>query len=1371
MSDVTPSLPSADRNLLFGLLALQLEFIRHDALVDGMKAWVLNKARPLGLILVEQQALRPDQCAALDVLVAVQLEGHQNDPHKSLAAIGVPAPLRDELRSLPDSELQASLAHVPSELPSTVACTPSMVADMAPADGAVGPRYQVLRPHARGGLGEVFVALDQELHREVALKEIDAKHADDPHSRGRFVREAEITGGLEHPGVVPVYGLGRHADGRPFYAMRSIRGETLRDAIARFHAAPGHSLSHSDLAFRQLLGRFVAVCNAVAYAHSRGVIHRDLKPSNIMLGEYGETLVVDWGLAKVVGRDVVEDGDGPAEPVLVPVLGEGSSGTRTGAALGTPAYMSPEQAAGRVDQLGPVSDVYSLGATLYCLLTGRPPVEGEDVAELLARAQRGDWQPPRHVEPAVPPALDAVCRNALAREPDGRYASALELAGDVERWLAGEPVSAWREPWAVRGRRWLAKHRTLVTAAAAVIVVALLGSTLGMVLLATAAENEAQARKKAEDKEKEASTRGEELRRTLYIAQMNMVQREYEATNLPRVRELLETHPSWPADAQALRGFEWYYWDRLAHRELLTLQGLTFWSTSVAFSPDGRRIASGENGTVRVWDAGTGQEKLALKGHSNVVHAVAFSPDGRRIASAGQDQSVRLWDAAGGQEIRIFKGHTSWVNAVAFSPDGTRLASGSRDNTVRIWDAGTGQKIHILRGHTGPVMGVAFSPDGRRLASGSVDGTIKGWDAAGGQETLTFQGSRDAVTGVAFCPDGRRLAASSADHTVRVWEVGSGEETMTLEGHGDVVTGIAFSPDGRRLASSGGDGTVRVWDAASGQETHNFKGHGNWVTSVAFSPDGRRLASGGHDNTVKVWDVTGGPEVLTLRGHTGGVWGMIDGGKPMLVPVDGTSNGGGGRVWGVAFSPDGRRLASAGLDHTVRVWDAGSGRELVTIKGHTLPVICVAFSPDGRRLASGGNDNTVRVWDAASGQQILMLRGHTSPVNGIAFSPDGGRIASGSGDRTVRVWDAAGGQDPLVLTGHNDVVSSVSFSPDGRRIASGGRDSAVKLWDAASGRETLTFTGPTDAIMGVAFSPDGGRLASASMDATGRVWDTADGREILTLKGHTGGITGVTFSPDGRRLATGGQDNTVRVWDAASGQETLALKGHTAAVSSVVFSPDGTRIASGSDDDTVKVWESRTVSPEDLGRREIVSLVRELFDRLALRSEVLLHLRTDPMLDAATRAAAVQVADSVPEDPEQLKNAAWLVIRGRAGDHGAYALAVRQAEAAVQTAPGNGRYLTTLGAAEYRGGDYAKALETLGRSEQLNAPAASTHAANLAFLAMAHQQLGQGEQAQALLAQLRDLMKRSRWGQDAEAQAFLREAEQLIGGKPADDRK
>src|SRR5262249_40481777 len=345
-----------------------------------------------------------------------------------------------------------------------------------------GSRFRVLRPHGRGGLGEVFVAHDRELHREVALKEIQERHADNPDSRARFLLEGEITGRLEHPNIVPVYSLGTYADGRPFYAMRFIQGDDLQDAIRRFHRpeADGGDLRQRNLALRQLLGRFVDVCNAIAYAHSRGVLHRDLKPGNILLGKYGETLVVDWGLAKALGK---AEGSQSIEAPVAPISGSGSTPTQMGTAIGTPAYMSPEQAAGRLDQLGPRSDVYSLGATLYHLLTGRAPFAEKDVGAVLRKVQQGDFPSPRQVQGEVPAALEAVCLKAMALKSADRYASAKELADEVERWLADEPVRAYRESLRLRLARWRRRHPALVTGTAALVFTALLGLVIGALLL------------------------------------------------------------------------------------------------------------------------------------------------------------------------------------------------------------------------------------------------------------------------------------------------------------------------------------------------------------------------------------------------------------------------------------------------------------------------------------------------------------------------------------------------------------------------------------------------------------------------------------------------------------------------------------------------------------------------------------------------------------------------------------------------------------------------------------------------------------------------------------------------------------------------
>jgi WD40 repeat protein len=1325
-----PTPPAADRNLLFGVLALQMDFVSRDQLVAAMHAWVLDKAKPLGHILVDQLALSPARRALLEPLVEEHIGQHGHDPERSLAALSLAPPLRRELDKLADRDVGASLALVPDDPGRTAAYNP-------PGDGSA--RYQVLRPHARGGLGEVFIALDGELQREVALKEIGREQADDPDSRGRFVQEAEITGKLEHPGVVPVYGLGAHADGRPFYAMRFVRGQTLKEAIARFHGASAAGDRSTELGLRGLLGRFVAVCNTIAYAHSRGVLHRDLKPSNILLGPYGETLVVDWGLAKTLGS-----GSGlaeRAEPTLLPQLAEGAAATQAGAALGTPAYMSPEQASGRLDQLGPASDVYGLGATLYSMLTGRPPIEAKDTAEVLRKAQRGESLPPRQVKSDVPAALDAVCRKAMAPRPEQRYGSALELAADVEQWLADEPVSAYRDPWAARARRWGRRHRALVTAALAVLAVSVAGLAAGLVLLAGAAEEQAKARRFAEIKEDEAKTRAEETRRVLYLAEMNLAQRECEAGNFDHVRELLGQYGSWPPGAEDLRGFEWHYLNRLAHRAVLALKGHKGMILGMAFSPDGHRLATTDVGVVRVWDAAGGREVLTLKGHRGLVQGVAWSPDGRRLASAGD--TVRLWDATSGREVLTLKGHAHGVLGVAWSPDGRRLASSGSDGTLRVWDAASGRELLTLKAHRGQVRGVAFSPHGRRLASAGLDGAVRLWDAASGREVFTLKGHADSVRAVTWSPRGRRLASAGADGTVRVWDAASGREVLTLRGHAGTVYSVAYSPDGRRLASAVADGTIRLWEAVSGREVLTLKGHAGLVLSVAFSPDGRRLATAGLDGAVRLWDAASSLEALTLR----------------LQP---------GTVPAVAWSPD-DRLATTD-EGVVRVWDAASGRELLTLKGYLA-----AWGPDGRCLASAGPDGRVRVWDAASGRELLTLQRHGG-INqswwGMGYSPDGRRLAGVDGDGTVWLWDAASGRQVLAFKAHAGQVYGLAYSPDGRRLAGAGGDGSVRLWDAASGRQVLALRGHTGPVVSVAFSPDGRRLASAGGDGSVRLWDAASGREVLTLKGHAHGVQGVAWSPDGRRLASAGIDGSVRLWDAASGREVLALRHPTARegprgeFTSVAFSADGRRLASAGNDGTVEVWET-FVSAPDMRRREIVALVHDRFDQLLLRWEVLASLRKDTFLNATDRALAIQVAQTraYKASPSQLNQAAWEVVKAPGRDREAYALAARQAQAAVQAAPGDGYILNTLGVAHYRLGEFAKAVETLKQSEKLNTTKDGPAPMDLAFLAMAQHRLGQQEPARITLRRLREAMKQPGWINDAESQGFLREAEELLRAK------
>ena len=462
---------STDRNLLFGILALQMDFIRPDQLIRAMSDWILDKTRPIGQILAEQGSLPSTRETLIHDLVDEHLHVHEGDVRKSLSAVTIPLSVRRQLLELTDADARDTLSFASDE--------PSQAAprnrEAQPRDV---PRYAIIRSHARGGIGEIFVARDSELKREVALKEIKPERANDFSSRARFLLEAEITAGLEHPGVVPIYGLGTHPDGRPYYAMRFIRGDSLLQAIRRFHEdeSADRNREERSLALRGLLRRFVDVCNAIAYAHSRGILHRDLKPGNVMLGKYGETLVVDWGLAKALGQVDVDHEVDTAGP-LVPESRGSATPTAAGAMMGTHGYMAPEQAAGRIDEVGATSDIYSLGATLYHLLVGRPSLRSTVKLEDLRRVQEGDVPPPHTVNPSVPRALEAVCLKAMALQPADRYQTALELADDVEHWLADEPVAAYRDPWIVRTARWSRRHRTAVAGAAAFLITAVVALT------------------------------------------------------------------------------------------------------------------------------------------------------------------------------------------------------------------------------------------------------------------------------------------------------------------------------------------------------------------------------------------------------------------------------------------------------------------------------------------------------------------------------------------------------------------------------------------------------------------------------------------------------------------------------------------------------------------------------------------------------------------------------------------------------------------------------------------------------------------------------------------------------------------------------
>jgi WD40 repeat protein len=1170
------------------------------------------------------------------------------------------------------------------------------------------PGYELLDELGRGGMGVVYKARHIALNRLVALKMILAGgHASDE-ELVRFHAEAEAVARLQHPNVVQIHEVGEH-DGRPFFSLEFVDGGNL-----------ARQLDGKPQPARRAAELIQALARAMHAAHQRGIVHRDLKPANILLTADGTPKITDFGLAKQLDSQ--------------------KGLTQSGAILGTPSYMAPEQADGKRRDVGPATDVYALGAILYEMLTGRPPFLAETPLDTLVQVVGREPVPPSQLQAKVPRDLETICLKCLQKEPRKRYASAEELADDLGRFLTGEPIRARPVGAVERLGRWC--RRNPVVAGLILTAVFLLLAGTGMssffAVLATAEKRYAdKAAAEAAHNAWQAEAEARAARRSLYIADMNLAQRAWEDAQVGLALQLLQNHVP-RAGQEDLRGFEWYHLQHLCHPELRTLRGGTGRFMNVAFHPGGRWLASaGQDGVVRIWEVSTGNEIRALKGHKGEIAGLAFNRDGSLLASAGgEDKSVRVWNPVTGQEFLTLTGHEKSVYAVVFSPDGQRVASASEDTTVRLWDSHSGREVAILRGHTDEVWGVAFSPEGRRLASASLDGSVRLWDVGAGRDIRTVtRRTYDGFRGVAFAPDGRTLAAAGLDHDVYVWDAEDGREIVILKGHTMPVYGLTFSPDGRRLASTSEDRTVRVWDVRGGPSTFIFRGHGEPVYNVAFSPDGLLAASAGEDETVKVWQPRGSRDVVTVAGIRSGR---------------------------VAFRPDGQVLAASSADRTIRLLDVDTGREIRALRGHSDIVWAVAFSPDGRWLASASDDKTVRLWDVNTGKEIHVL---ASPSIDVAFSPDGRLLAAGGRDKTIRLWNRESGHELRTLGGHAEAVERVLFSPDGRLLASLG-GGTVRLWEVASGHEVRVFEGVWMRYPCLALSPDGQRLAAGQMERLVRVWDVISGQDLFTLRGHSAALGSLAFHPDGGRLASAGDEDAVRLWEMTSGREVGALKGNLRAVFSLAFSPDGQRLASVTWNGPVRIWDARPLTPELLIEREAQGFVDALFAVPLLKVDVLEQIRHLSGITDEVRQKALALTDRYRDEPEPFNWASWAVVRNPAESADAYRLALRHAEIAHRLAPDSGFILNTLGVAQYRTGQYAQALQTLARSDQLNAASSrGSLPADLAFLAMTHHQLGQLDQAAAYLDRLRQSLKAPRSTGDEESQTFLREAEALIQGK------
>jgi WD40 repeat protein/serine/threonine protein kinase/Tfp pilus assembly protein PilF len=1060
------------------------------------------------------------------------------------------------------------------------------------------PGYEILGELGRGGMGVVYKARQTKLDRLVALKMILAGGHAGPEELARFRTEAEAVARLQHPNIVQIHEVGE-SQGKPFFSLEYVEGGSL-----------DRKVNGTPQPARQAAQLVETLARAVDAAHQKGIIHRDLKPANVLLTADGTPKITDFGLAKRLPGEPGALATGVREPG--PLLGEPEASatgvspppaahTQTGAVLGTPSYMAPEQAGAQADQVGPATDVYALGAILYELLTGRPPFKGATPLDTIMQVVADDPVPPRRLQPKVPRDLETICLKSLSKPPARRYATAEAQAEDLRRFLQGEPVVARPVGRTEKLWRWCRRNPALAATsglALAALVAAVIISVTFAIYQQTAA--------------KEATLHAEKLGTALDNARMerdraasrlaeNYLERGLvactkdadAAAGLLWMNRALQTVPARDPDLRAVIQTQWAGWKTYVNplQNVLSHDGQV---VAVAFSPDGKKVLTGsDDKTARLWSAITGKEITPPLRHRDRVVAVAFGPDGRTVLTRSQDKTARIWSAASGKEITPPLRHRRGVLAAAFSPDGKTVLTGGSDSTARLWSAVTGKEIIPPLTHQRQVIAVAFSPDGKTVLSGSFDKTARMWSAVTGKEITTPLRHQESVDLVAYSPDGQIVVTGCFDGTARVWSAATGKEITPPLRHQGRVGPVAFSPDGKTVLTASIDGTARLWLAANSKEITSPLRHKDWVRAVAFSPDGMTVLTGSEDSTARVWSAATGKEITSPLRHQGSVGAVAisPDGKTVLTGSDDHT----ARLWSVAtgkeiapplrhqgsvgavaFSPDGNTVLTGNEDQTARQWSPGKGRETAPPLRHQNEVLAVAFSPDGKTVLTGSEDQTARLWLAATGKEIGPRLRHHGSVDAVAFSPDGKIVLTASRDNTARLWSRATLKEIIPPLQHQWSVRAVVFSPDGKTVLTGSCDHTARLWSVATHKEITPPLRHKYFVLGVAFSPDGKTVLTGSGDGTARLWSAATGKEITPPLRHRGSVGAVAFSPDGKTVLTGSGDGTARLCSAATGKEMAPPLRHQGKVLAVAFNPDGKTVLTASADATARLWSAAT---------------------------------------------------------------------------------------------------------------------------------------------------------------------------------------------------